>query len=92
MWKLLPLLLLVARAAHPTAAVVPGILRDRILTVPERIQGGQWWKEQLQLSGERRGHRACYWEACVDNFNASDDRTYRQRFFLDHQYFDPSGG
>lgn len=95
MWTLpLPLLLLMARAAHPTAAAVPAILRDRVVTIPERIQGGLWWEEQqLQLSQQQRQqHRAHYWQARVDNFNASDERTYRQRFFLDDQYFDPSGG
>lgn len=87
-----------ATSAASSSSQPSSILADGVLTIPDRIKGGQWYMEQLRLAGEaaaadsRPRDRASHWLARVDNFNASDGRTYRQRFFLDDQYFDPEGG
>lgn len=81
-----------AAAAATSSAAASSILADGVVTIPDRIKGGQWYREQLRLADSRPNTRARHWHARVDNFNTTDNRTYAQRFFLDGQFFDPEGG
>jgi len=95
-WPLLLLVILLASSAGAAlAAASSSMLEDGLVTIPDRIKGGHWFKEQQQqLQGATTydRDRARHWHARVDNFNASDERTYRQRYFLDDQFFDPDAG
>lgn len=93
----LPLLLALligaaAAAAATSSAAASSILADGVVTIPDRIKGGQWYREQLRLADSHPNTRARHWHARVDNFNGTDNRTYAQRYFLDDQFFDPEGG
>lgn len=60
--------------------------------LPPRARGGKIAKK-LGLSGARTGaNDAQFWQAKVDNFNAADNRTYAQRYFVDDRYYDSESG
>jgi hypothetical protein len=91
----LALVLAGAVTAGAFATTNTNILDDAVTVIPDRIKGGDWYKQQQQqqqLAAASSTPRARHWHARVDNFNASDERTFRQRYFVDDQYFDEATG
>jgi len=56
--------------------------------LPERARGGKAWKG---LVANLKASEAQYWDARVDHFDSSNNATYKQRYYVDSQYWDGVG-
>lgn len=59
---------------------------------PERCRGGTLWQDYLArhpYAATTPAHPHT-WDAPVNHFDTNDASTFKQRYFLDAQYFQPS--
>lgn len=77
-------------AALPNASA----LKD----IPERARGGRAYAERQQPAAAGGALKAAAaaaaqsWQAPVDHFDAADNSTFAQRFFVDDEFWTPGEG
>jgi pimeloyl-ACP methyl ester carboxylesterase len=62
--------------------------------IPERMRGGKAWKSHKVLKATGGADPDCTphsWDATVDHFDDSNKDTYKQRYYVDDQYYSEGG-
>ena len=64
---------------------------NALVELPERARGGLAYKLSQQHNIRLGDNTPLFWSAKVDNFDAVNNATFQQRYYVDNQYWDGKG-
>lgn len=75
------------------ALLVVFVAVQALTEVPERARGGEYYKEHVRKYGKLRSadSTAKTWDAPVDHFDVASKSTFKQRYYVNDQYWSGSG-